>query len=37
MGKDRTTYMPKEEVEVLWMGIYFWKICHKRLMNDYKI
>ena len=33
--KDRTTYMPKEEVEVFMDGIYFERFAIKRLMNDY--
>lgn len=34
--KDRTTYMPKEEVEVFMDGIYFERFAIKRLMNDYE-
>ncbi len=34
--KDRTTYMPKEEVEVFLDGIYFERFAIKRLVNDYK-
>lgn len=34
--KDRTTYMPKEEVEVFLDGIYFERFAIKRLLNDYK-
>lgn len=33
--KDRTTYMPKEEVEVFMDGIYFERFAIKRLLNDY--
>lgn len=33
--KDRTTYMPKEEVEVFLDGIYFERFAIKRLINDY--
>ncbi len=33
--KDRTTYMPKEEVEVFMDGIYFERFAIKRLINDY--
>jgi len=33
--KDRTTYMPKEEVEVFLDGIYFERFAIKRLVNDY--
>lgn len=33
--KDRTTYMPKEEVEVFLDGIYFERFAIKRLLNDY--
>lgn len=33
--KDRTTYMPKEEVEIFLDGIYFERFAIKRLMNDY--
>ena len=33
--RDRTTYMPKEEVEVFMDGIYFERFAIKRLMNDY--
>jgi hypothetical protein len=34
--KDRTIYMPKEEVEVFLDGIYFERFAIKRLLNDYK-
>ncbi|MGB5919762.1 DUF2156 domain-containing protein [Arcobacter sp.] len=34
--KDRTTYMPKEEVEVFMDGIYFERFAIKRLINDYE-
>ncbi|MBN2825924.1 MAG: DUF2156 domain-containing protein [Campylobacterales bacterium] len=34
--KDRTTYMPKEEVEVFLDGIYFERFAIKRLLNDYQ-
>ncbi|AXX91734.1 ribonuclease HII [Malaciobacter molluscorum LMG 25693] len=34
--KDRTTYMPKEEVEVFLDGIYFERFAIKRLINDYE-
>jgi uncharacterized protein len=34
--KDRTTYMPKEEVEVFMDGIYFERFAIKRLLNDYE-
>lgn len=34
--KDRTTYMPKEEVESFMDGIYFEKFAIKRLLNDYE-
>jgi hypothetical protein len=34
--KDRTTYMPKEEVESFLDGIYFERFAIKRLLNDYK-
>lgn len=34
--KDRTTYMPKEEVEVFLDGIYFERFAIKRLVNDYE-
>ncbi len=33
--KDRTTYMPKEEVEIFLDGIYFERFAIKRLINDY--
>ena len=33
--KDRTTYMPKEEVEIFLDGIYFERFAIKRLLNDY--
>ena len=33
--RDRTTYMPKEEVEVFMDGIYFERFAIKRLINDY--
>ncbi len=33
--KDRTTYMPKEEVEIFMDGIYFERFAIKRLLNDY--
>ncbi len=33
--KDRTTYMPKEEVEVFLDGIYFERFAIKRLINDF--
>lgn len=33
--KDRTTYMPKEEVEIFLDGIYFERFAIKRLVNDY--
>lgn len=33
--KDRTTYMPKEEIEVFMDGIYFERFAIKRLINDY--
>lgn len=33
--KDRTTYMPKEEVEVFLDGIYFERFAIKKLLNDY--
>jgi hypothetical protein len=33
--KDRTTYMPKEEIEVFMDGIYFERFAIKRLMNNY--
>ena len=33
--KDRTTYMPKEEVEVFLDGIYFERFAIKRLFNNY--
>ncbi len=33
--KDRTTYMPKEEVESFLDGIYFERFAIKRLLNDY--
>lgn len=33
--KDRTTYMPKEEVEFFLDGIYFERFAIKRLLNDY--
>ncbi|AXH14423.1 DUF2156 domain-containing protein [Malaciobacter mytili] len=34
--KDRTTYMPKEEVEIFLDGIYFERFAIKRLINDYE-
>jgi hypothetical protein len=34
--KDRTTYMPKEEVEVFLDGIYFERFAIKRLVKDYE-
>jgi len=34
--KDRTTYMPKEEVEIFLDGIYFERFAIKRLVNDYE-
>ncbi|QKF66448.1 DUF2156 domain-containing protein [Arcobacter venerupis] len=34
--RDRTTYMPKEEVEVFMDGIYFERFAIKRLINDYE-
>lgn len=34
--KDRTTYMPKEEVEVFLDGIYFERFAIRRLINDYE-
>ncbi|NVJ53333.1 MAG: DUF2156 domain-containing protein [Campylobacteraceae bacterium] len=34
--KDRTTYMPKEEVELFLDGIYFERFAIKRLINDYE-
>jgi hypothetical protein len=34
--KDRTTYMPKEEVEAFLDGIYFERFAIKRLINDYE-
>ena len=33
--KDRTAYMPKEEVEIFLDGIYFERFAIKRLLNDY--
>jgi hypothetical protein len=33
--KDRTMYMPKEEVETFLDGIYFERFAVKRLLNDY--
>ncbi|CAM3543413.1 DUF2156 domain-containing protein [Arcobacter aquimarinus] len=33
--KDRTTYMPKEEVEIFLDGIYFERFAIKKLINDY--
>jgi hypothetical protein len=33
--KDRTTYMPKEEIEVFLDGIYFERFAIKRLLNNY--
>lgn len=33
--KDRTTYMPKEDVDVFLDGIYFERFAIKRLLNDY--
>jgi len=33
--KDRTTYMPKEEVETFMDGIYYERFAVKRLINDY--
>ncbi len=33
--KDRTTYMPKEEVEIFLDGIYFERFAIKRLLNNY--
>ncbi len=33
--KDRTTYMPKEEIESFLDGIYFERFAIKRLLNDY--
>lgn len=33
--KDRTTYMPKEEVEIFLDGIYFERFAIKRLVKDY--
>ncbi|MBN2783001.1 MAG: DUF2156 domain-containing protein [Campylobacterales bacterium] len=33
--KDRTIYMPKEEVEIFLDGIYFERFAIKRLLNDY--
>ncbi|MGA1933167.1 DUF2156 domain-containing protein [Arcobacter sp. YIC-464] len=33
--KDRTIYMPKEEVEIFLDGIYFERFAVKRLLNDY--
>lgn len=33
--KDRTLYMPKEEVEIFLDGIYFERFAIKRLLNDY--
>jgi hypothetical protein len=33
--KDRTLYMPKEEVETFLDGIYFERFAIKRLLNDY--
>ena len=33
---DRTTYMPKEEVETFLDGIYFERFAIKRLINDYE-
>jgi hypothetical protein len=33
--KDRTTYMPKEEIEAFLDGIYFERFAVKRLMNNY--
>ena len=34
--KDRTLYMPKEEVETFLDGIYFERFAIKRLLNDYQ-
>lgn len=34
--KDRTTYMPKEEVEIFLDGIYFERFAIKRLVRDYE-
>jgi len=34
--KDRTIYMPKEEVETFLDGIYFERFAIKRLLNDYE-
>jgi len=34
--KDRTTYMPKEEVEIFLDGIYFERFAIKRLFNNYE-
>jgi hypothetical protein len=34
--KDRTIYMPKEEVESFLDGIYFERFAIKRLLNDYE-
>lgn len=34
--KDRTLYMPKEEVETFLDGIYFERFAIKRLLNDYE-
>ena len=34
--KDRTMYMPKEEVETFLDGIYFERFAIKRLLNDYE-
>jgi len=34
--KDRTTYMPKEEIEIFLDGIYFERFAIKRLLNDYQ-
>ncbi|TLP40723.1 DUF2156 domain-containing protein [Arcobacter arenosus] len=34
--KDRTTYMPKEEIEVFLDGIYFERFAIKRLFNNYE-
>lgn len=34
--KDRTTYMPKEEVEIFLDGIYFERFAIKRLINNYE-